>query len=195
MGIASAVLAAMNSFQGAGGQTGLQNLRSEMGQLGQDLQSGNLAQAQTDFSALLQNVPGETAAASIPNPASSNPLTQTFNRLGQDLQSGNMRAAQQDYATIQQDVLQNVAQLGLHARHHHHTSGSQDSESTQQTNPIAQAFSQLAQDLQSGNLQGSQQAFITLQNDLQQFIGLPASGSGAASTIAPASSSSLNVII
>ncbi len=205
------------AVQSHSGQSKFQQIRSEFQQLGQDLQSGNLTQAQQDFTTLSQNIPGlsQTSGATQhasrrPAPTgtsqtSTNPLVQAFTQLGQDLQSGNLQAAQQDFTNIQQTAQQNAQQAtqqsGGHHHHHHHVESSQDSStssssssSSQQTNPIAQAFSTLAQDLQGGNLQGAQQAFATLQNDLQQIGGFTTAGStGATSAAVPASAGSLNV--
>jgi len=147
-----------------------QQLKTEFQQLGQDLQSGNLTQAQQDYATLSQNLPGGQAG--------TNPLLQAFAQLGQDLQANNLQAAQQDYGTLQQDAQQQAAQVGgHHGHHHHHAENTSSSSSTpQQNNPISQAFQTLAQDLQAGNLSGAQSAFATLQNDLQQIGGFVASG-------------------
>jgi len=166
-----------------------QQIKAEFQQLGQDLQSGNLTQAQTDFATLSQNLPGASQS-------SANPILQAFSQLGKDLQSGNLQAAQQDYTTVQQDARQIASQVGgHHGHHHHHAESSQSStSSTQQANPIAAAFSTLAQDLQAGNLSGAQSAFATLQNDLQQIGGFLTGGSsGTGSAAAPSSTGSLNV--
>jgi len=82
-------------------QANQQQFLQEFQQLGQDLQSGNLSAAQSDFATLQQST--STASAS-----SSNPIAQAFNELGQDLQSGNTTAAQQDYTQLQKD-LQNAS--------------------------------------------------------------------------------------
>src|SRR5450759_4545152 len=189
-----------------------QQIKTEFQQLGQDLQSGNLTQAQSDYATLSQNFPGASqrtaattnaaataATAGVTTTAattSNNPVAQAFTQLGLDLQSGNLQAAQQDYTNLQQNVQQNATQqVGGHHHHHHHAESSQSSSSSssQQANPIAQAFDTLAQDLQAGNLSGSQSAFATLQNDLQQIGGfLPAGSGGTSSTTAPASTGSLN---
>jgi outer membrane protein assembly factor BamD (BamD/ComL family) len=190
-----------------------QQIKTEFQQLGQDLQSGNLTQAQSDYATLSQNFPGASqstaattnaaataATAGVTTTAattSNNPVAQAFTQLGLDLQSGNLQAAQQDYTNLQQNVQQNATQqVGGHHHHHHHAESSQSSSSSssQQANPIAQAFDTLAQDLQAGNLSGSQSAFATLRNDLQQIGGfLPAGSGGTSSTTAPASTGSLNV--
>ncbi len=182
-----------------------QQLKSEFQQLGQDLQSGNLTQAQSDYAALSQNFPGArqtgataattTAATAATTSSTGNgTVAQQFAQLGQDLQSGNLQAAQQDYSNIQQTAQQNSnQQVGGHHHHGHHFHGgetqsaSSSSTSSQQSNPIAAAFSTLAQDLQAGNLSGAQSAFATLQNDLQQIGGFASSGSGG--TGSPSSTS------
>ena len=138
-------------------QSRMKQFQQEFQQLGQDLQSGNLSAAQSDFATLQQNSPRAQRAASS---QSNNPIAQEFQQLGQDLQSGNTAAAQQDYSTIQQSL----QSQGAHGHHHHHSHSGQGQE-------IGQEFAQLGQDLQSGNLSGAQQAYATLQQDLAQFMG------------------------
>jgi outer membrane protein assembly factor BamD (BamD/ComL family) len=175
-----------------------QQIKTEFQQLGEDLQSGNLTQAQSDFATLSQNFPGasQSSAASTNSATGNSAVGQAFTQLGQDLQSGNLQGAQQDFTNLQQDLQQiSSQQVGGHHHHHHHTERSESSSSSsQQANPIAQAFSTLAQDLQAGNLSGAQSAFATLQNDLQQIGGFLTGGSnGTSSTAAPSSTGSLNV--
>jgi hypothetical protein len=71
--------------------------------LGQGLQSGNLSQAQSDFAALQQLLPGGPQN-SLLTPASgtqgSNPLATAVSQLAQDLKSGNLSAAQSDFTAI-----------------------------------------------------------------------------------------------
>jgi len=136
-------------------QSRMQQFQQEFQQLGQDLQSGNLSAAQSDFGALQQYAPQVNSSSQ-----STSPIAQAFNQLSQDLQSGNVSAAQQDYATIQQDFQNQGAQM--HHHHHHHGGGSQ-------ANAIDQMFQQLGQALQSGNLSAAQQAYGSLQLDVQQF--------------------------
>jgi hypothetical protein len=213
-GIASGILSVLNSSQSQAPQNRFQQIRSEFQQLGQDLQSGNLSGAQQDFTTLSGNLPGSSQPGSGTNNFSTvlnsltgsgqtgtNPLVQAFQKLGQDLQSGNLQAAQQDYAnvqqTAQQEVQQSVQASGGHHHHHHRVEsdqGSSSSSSSQQANPTVQAFSTLAQDLQGGNLQGAQQAFATLQNDLQQIGGFASSGTiGVSGSAIPTAAGSLNV--
>src|ERR1700733_4569807 len=84
---------------------------------------------------------------------------QEFQQLGQDLQAGNLSAAQSDFTTLQQLV----AQAGSAA------ASSASNSSSQSGNPIAQAFSQLASDLKSGNLTAAQQDFAQIQKDFQNL--------------------------
>ncbi len=81
-----------------------------------------------------------------------------FQQLGQDLQAGNRTQAQQDYATLSQNfpIAQNGTTTGTTAA------------TANSSNPIAQAFTALAQDLQDGNLSGAQQDYATIQQDFQQ---------------------------
>src|SRR5208282_6804176 len=77
----------------AGIQQQKQSLHQEFVQLGQDLQSGNLTAAQSDFAALEQNNPLMSAASSATSAASSQNTTsigQALNRLQSDLQSGSL---------------------------------------------------------------------------------------------------------
>jgi len=201
-GIASNILTSIISQQSQqsqqsqpGGTSPFQKIQSEFQQLGSDLQSGNLSQAQSDFATLKQNLPANSPLTSASTTASSNSVSQQFSQLATDLQSGNLQGAQQDFATLQQDLQQAVSQSGGH-HHHHHIESAQDSSSSQQTNPIAQAFSSLAQTLQSGNLQGAQTAYSSLQSDLQQIAGFfPAGLSGSAVSAATLSPGSLNVTV
>lgn len=147
----------------------LQEFEQDFQQLGQDLQSGNLSAAQSDFATLEQVGPASLSNTS----ATNNPVAKAFQQLAQDLQSGNLSAAQQDYSQIQQKFQQLSAQGG---EHHHHGGGQ-----------IGQLFQQLGQDLQSGNLSGAQQTFATLQQDLQNFTAnggqSSSSSSSSASTV------------
>lgn len=176
-----------------------QKIKTEFQQLGQDLQSGNLSGAQSDFATLSQNLSAvnQNSAATANSATGSSAIAQAFAQLGQDLQSGNLQGAQRDFTNLQQDVQQVAGQPagGRHGHRHHHVENSQSSStSSRQSNPIVQAFSALAQDLQAENLSGARSAFSALQNDLQQIGGFLTAGSnGAASTVAPSSTGNLNV--
>lgn len=141
-------------------QNNLQRFQQEFQQLGQDLQSGNLSAAQSDFATLQQLGPQSNSTASA---QSNNPVAQAFSQLSQDLQSGNLSAAQQDYSNIQQDTQNQPAQTQNHPHHHHHhASGNGNGEGSE----TGQLFTQLGQALQSGNLSAAQQAYKSLLQDL-----------------------------
>src|SRR5271163_4052253 len=122
----SSLLTATQSAQS--GQGKFQQIQSEFQQLGQDLQAGNLSQAQQDYATLSQNFQNaqsqnaQTQTAQTQN--NSNPLAQAFNALAQDLQNGNLAGAQQDFANIQQDAQQQQQGADpVHHHHHHHGGG------------------------------------------------------------------------
>jgi hypothetical protein len=156
----SGIFSTLGSYNPQSVQNNAQQFRTEFQQLGQDLQSGNLSAAQSDFATLQQLSPQSSSSSET---QSNNPIAQAFNQLSQDLQSGNVSAAQQDYSTIQQDFQNQATQTQPH--HHHHHGGGGDGESSQ----ISQLFSQLGQDLQSGDLSASQQAYSSLMQDFQQL--------------------------
>lgn len=158
-GISSSSLFSYES-QNVQSQSKLQKFQQEFQQLGQDLQSGNLSAAQSDFATLQQIGPQGLGNS----PSNSSPVQQAFNQLAQDLQSGNISAAQQDYTNIQQDF---QGQAGhTHGHHHHHGGGVQS-----EMNQISQTFQQLGQALQSGSLSSAQQIYSTLQQEIQQLGG------------------------
>jgi hypothetical protein len=196
IGIASSILSTLSGTQNQQNQQNpFQQIRSEFKQLGQDLQAGNLAQAQSDFTTLSQDLSSVLQSKTSTTANNANPVVQEFAKLGQDLQSGNLQAAQQDFTTIQQGAPQNTAQVSGH-HHHHHAEVSSGSSSSQQTSSLAQDFSQLANSLLSGNLSAAQAAFSTLQNDIQQIGGFSSSqpsGTGGASV--PSTAGSLNVSV
>jgi len=142
--------------------------QQEMQQLGQALQSGNLSVAQSDFAALQAafSQPAATTGSTSTGSA-SNPVGQAFNQLGTDLQSGNVAAAQKDFSTVQQDLQNNLS--SDHVRHHHHFSSGGGSGDSSSQNSLLQDLNQIGQSLSSSNLAGAQQAYATLQQQLQQF--------------------------
>ena len=163
-------------------QSNMKQIQQEFQQLGQDLQSGNLSAAQSDFATLEQLMPQNN---SISSAQSNNPIAQAFSQLSQDLQAGNLSAAQQDYSTIQQDFQNQGAQM--HGHHHHRGGGG----SGNGTSQISQLFDQLAQALQSGNLSTAQSVFSSLQQELQQL----GQGGGLSSTQTSSQSRSTGISV
>ena len=147
-------ISSTNVFQPDYAQSNFKKVKSDFSQVGQDLQSGNLSQAQADFATLQKDLPQQSGQ----NP--SGQIGQDFTNLAQALQSGNLSQAQQAFSTTQND-LQSAGQA--HHHHHHHGGGGG------QNSAISQDFTQLGQALQSGDLSSAQSAFSTLQNDLQQY--------------------------
>jgi hypothetical protein len=181
-GIASTILGQIASATNQ--NPNKQQFKQGFQQLGQDLQSGNLSQAQSDFSSLQQLLPtGQQSSLLSPTSGaqSGSPLANAVSQLAQDLKSGNTAATQSDLATVQQDVQQLGQQQGAgHAHHHHHPSG-ESSQSSSEQNALSTLFGQLGQQLQAGNLSGAQQAYSTMQQDFQQFALNNSSSSGAPS--------------
>lgn len=158
-------------------QSNFQKVQQDFHLLGEDLQSGNLAQAQSDFSALEQVFPGTqpaTASGTQVPSLTTNPLSQEVSQLGQDLKAGNLPAAQSDFSTLQKD-LQQLGGVSTRRYHHHHRVLT---DATGQQNP-ATLFGELGQDLKSGNLAAAQQTYSALQQDFLQFASTGAAASGA----------------
>ena len=88
-----------NSFSSSALQDRFEKVQQEFKQLGQDLQSGNLAQAKTDFTALQQNAPQPPAGFSDHN--SSNAVSQAIAQLARDLNGGNSSTAASTTASTQ----------------------------------------------------------------------------------------------
>ena len=188
-GIASTILGQIASVTNQ--NPNKQQFKQGFQQLGQDLQSGNLPQAQSDFSSLQQLLPtGQQSSLLTPasGAQSGSPLANAVSQLAQDLKSGNTAATQSDLATVQQDVQQLGQQQGTgYAHHHHHHGGGESSQSSSEQNALSTLFGQLGQQLQAGNLFGAQQAYSTMQQDFLQFApnnssspsGAPSAASGA----------------
>ena len=157
----------------------------EFQQLGQDLATGNLTGAQSDF-AILQQAFGQTATAtstaasgsSSASPA-TNPLAQAFQQLSTDLKSGNLTAAQKDYTTVQQDLQNHFAG---HLHHHHgFTSSGLENSSNNSSN------SQAGQDFFSQLGQPASPASSTLLQQLQQYTLATASNPATTDEMNPVS--------
>jgi outer membrane protein assembly factor BamD (BamD/ComL family) len=179
------ILSSLGSLQlGAPGATkqGLQQLK-------QDLQTGNLKAAQSDFAALQKAFSKESATSAAnshaTNPTASSgstsassssnarPFSQAVHQLASDLTSNNLAAAQKDFSALKEELPQaNGLNSAGGARHHHSSGGAGDnSQNSGGTTPSA-LFTQLSQALASGNMASAQQAYASLQ--AQQFSALSA---------------------
>lgn len=143
-----------------------QNYWPEFRQLDKDLQAGNLSAAQADFASLQKDLPKLSFDASS---QTASPIAQAFNQLEQDLQAGNLSAAQQDFATIKQDFKSLLAQQSQSSQdgasvegHHSHHADSNDSGSS-----FSSLFSELGQELKSGDLTSAQSTWSTIEQDFE----------------------------
>lgn len=123
-----------------------QMVRGEFQNLGQDLQAGNLAQAQTDFVTLSASVSTQYGANSA--------VSKTLNAIGQALQRGDLSTAQQAFLALPPGLTGHSGAGGHHGVMH----------------PYLQGLNQLGGALQSGDLTGAQQAFAALQQNWQQVV-------------------------
>jgi len=185
MSVSGISTASLYSYNPQSAQNSRQQIQQTFQQLGQDLQSGNLSAAQSDFAALQKLVP-QLDSSSTSSSQSNNPIAQAFNQLAEDLQSGNLSAAQKDFATIQQDFQNQAAQSQAQAAqgqgHHHRHGGGESGE-------VNQLLNQLGTALQSGNLSTAQQDFNTLQQQFQQ----PAQTSASQTESSQSNSNSVSV--
>ncbi|MFY9904701.1 MAG: hypothetical protein WBX02_14650 [Terriglobales bacterium] len=141
--------------------------QQSISQLGKDLQSGNLSAAQSEFASLQAafSQPSTTTGAST-TPATqstASPIAQAFNQLSSDLQSGNLSAAQKDFSTVQQDLQSRGRALPFNS---HYLGGGSNSGSQ---NSLVQDLNQIGQSLSSTSLAGAQQAYASMQQELQAF--------------------------
>jgi len=197
MSIAGILASSALSLLTPSAQNPAKTLKQDFQQLGQDLKSGNLSAAQSDFTALQQNVTASASAVPSPQTAASpsTAISQDFAKLSTDMQSGNLTGAQADYNSILQAFQTQAAQSQAATGHHHHAASNEASDSSANStstsptsatsssttsNPAAQAFTALGQALQSSNLVAAQQAYSSLQQDFQQLAPSTSSGSSPA---------------
>jgi hypothetical protein len=134
---------------GEGPSSSSSAFQTDFATLGQDLQSGNLAQAQSEFSQFQSDLQAQTE-----NPVQQ--VQQDYAQLASALQSGNLTGAQSAFVALQQAL---QSQSG--------PSSAATSSSTNSNDPIANDLNALGQALSSGNLTQAQSAFSTLQTDIQ----------------------------
>lgn len=141
----------------------LGHLRQQFQQLGKDLQSGKLAAAQTDFSAL-QLASSASTNMSTKSAPGHDPVTQALNQLVTDLRSGNLAGTPLKPAPGAPIAQPGPQTPGVHGRHHHHfpTAGPADP-----TWPVSgQGLDPLGHDLQPNNLSAAQQAYNSVLQGL-----------------------------
>jgi hypothetical protein len=154
-----------NSLVTQNHQQTLEQVKTEIHQLGIDLQTGNLSQARQNFTALSQNFSGAQQSA----------INQDFSALGQALRSSNLADAQNAYSKLVRNLHQAFVQGHYHYHHRQHApSWHGSSGEAQPSNSIVEAFAELGKVLESGDLSRAQQVYSTIQQALQQY-GLTAS--------------------
>ncbi len=183
-GISSSAPLQTSVAQGA--QNKIQQTQAQFQKIGQDLQSGNLTQAQADFTTLSQQLPSSQQAANSTSAGPTSTLAKAFQTLGQDLQAGNLAASQADFAAIQQDTQQKGSGQ-THGHHHHHHSGAEPAQQTNGT--LQQDLTSLGKALQAGNLSSAQQAYSKFQTDLQQEFSNLSAATGSTTTASPTTAS------
>lgn len=164
------------SSTSAGDRTHLHRIRQDLGALQSDLQSGNIAQAQTDFATLLDDAPAlKNALSATTTTAQPSGQSNALTGLSSALQSGNLAGASTALTSLEQ------AMGRAHAHHHHHGGfGAPGNQAAAQTD-----LQSLSGALQSGNVSAAQQAFAQLQEDdpaLDKIL----TDAGAPATTAPA---------
>lgn len=177
-------LTVSNPYQTTGSPANFLQVQQDFQQLGQDLQAGNLSQAQQDYTTLTAALPSDQQQSN------NSPIAQAFTQLGQALQSGDLSTAQQAFSTIQQDIQQAQS---AHGRHHHHSQNAQGANGSDQNSTIGQALSALGQALQSNNVTSAQQAFANLTQVLGEQFGTYLSNGTSSSTLSSGIGASLNV--
>ncbi|HEY6337065.1 MAG TPA: hypothetical protein VIW68_01090 [Candidatus Sulfotelmatobacter sp.] len=137
----------------------LNQLRQQFQQLGQDLQSGSLSAAQSDFATLQQEA---SLTAASPTTLGKDPITQALNQLRTQLQSGDL-AGPQPRPVANVPIAQPSPAPGTHHHGHHHPSTQGPADPAE---PEAEGFDQLGQALQSNNLSAAQQAYNSVLQSL-----------------------------
>jgi outer membrane protein assembly factor BamD (BamD/ComL family) len=170
-------------------------IKQDYNQLASALQSGNLSGAQSAYASIQQLVSAQQNSSNANTSSSPSNTVQTdFAALGQALQSGSISQAQSAFSQLQSD-LQRALQSGAVSAgapppwlQQQQTQDQYVSSASQGQNPIEETledYTQLASDLQSGNLSGAQSAFSSLQQLLpaEQDSSNSSASSGTSSTI------------
>jgi len=170
-------------------QNPFQEIKQDFQQLASALQSGNLSGAQSAYSniqQLLQGSPGSSTSNSSTS-TGSNTLQNDFAALGQALQSGDLTTAQSAFAQLQTDFQASHQPGGASPGTQGPQQGDDQYVASQGQNPVEQAlqdYTQLASDLQSGNLTAAQSDYTNLQQLVQAYQGPAKSDSAIQSDFA-----------
>ena len=150
-------------------QNPFQQMRQDFSQLASALQSGDLSTAQSAYSnleQLLQARQSGPTSNSGSTPATT--IQNDFASVGQALQSGSIDQAQTAFSQMQKDLLafRQTPSAAPPAEDQYVPSTSQQ-QALSLTQQVQQDFAQLSKSLQSGDLNGAQSAFASLQQALQ----------------------------
>src|SRR5271156_3370533 len=113
----SSLLTATQSAQNGNGRGKFQQIQSEFQQLGQDLQAGNLTQAQQDYATIQQDFQQQQQGAGQVHHhhhhgggggggQQGSQISSALNSLSSALQAGNLSSAQTAFAALHQDLEQ-----------------------------------------------------------------------------------------
>jgi len=168
-------------------QNPFQEIKQDFRQLASALQSGDLSGAQSAYSSIEQVLGANSgSSASTTSSSGSSTLQNDFAALGQALQSGDLSTAQSAFSQLQSDFQSarqsSGAQFGAPAQTPAQGNDQYVSSASQGQNPIEEAvqdYTQLASDLQSGNLTGAQSDYSNLQQLVQAYPGSSTSGTGS----------------
>ncbi len=170
-------------------QNPFQEIKQDFQQLASALQSGNLSGAQSAYSniqQLLQGSQGSSTSNTSSTSTGSNTLQNDFAALGQALQSGDLSTAQSAFAQLKSDFQASRPSGGAGAAQGP-SQGDDQYVASQGQNPVEQAlqdYTQLASDLQSGNLTAAQSDYTNLQQLVQAYQGPAKSDSAIQSDFA-----------
>lgn len=155
------------------------SFKADVQQLGQDLQAGNLSQAQADFVTLSQEGP-------LANANLNSPRIQNLRAVGTALQAGDLAGAQKSFAAFQKLLSQGRAPLqrGIQELAQDLQAGNLNlaqadfkalpikgpSANPNSTNPLVQDLLAVGTALKAGDLAGAQNAFATFQQAFQQRL-------------------------
>jgi hypothetical protein len=171
-------------------QNPFQEIKQNFQQLASALQSGNLPGAQSAYSniqQLLQGNQGSSTSNTSSTSTGSNTLQNDFAALGQALQSGDLSTAQSAFAQLQSDFQASRQPGGASPGTQGPPQGDDQYVAAQGQNPVEQAlqdYTQLASDLQSGNLTAAQSDYTNLQQLVQAYQGPAKSDSAIQSDFA-----------
>lgn len=183
---------AQDQYVPSGSQTQntVQEALQDYVQLANDVQSGDLTDAQSAYSSLQQLIASaQSSSGTNASSNGSNTIQTDFTNLGTALQSGSVSQAQGAFSQLQSDLLGTAqpesGSTGTTAQPQSVTTPTSTETPAQQ---VQQDYAQLADALQSGSLTAAQSAFTALEQALQTQAGSSGNTTSAASSTSSTSS-------